>query len=268
MALSSPRPSGGGSGGGLRSGRVSAPVTRQAAPRGPGFVDIGRLLSANRAGAQRMADSLQNSVREAGDAASKEIADAEKTFDDGVKAGTVVYNPATTSGDAETQGQKTFSGPQTWEAAGINTGKIAQNAAAAQDKAANLANDYGRAALLREQVKGPYSAGMSGLDAALTGAAGGAALQQTVDTYKGLSQRLIDARGGAGAKVDKATKDSAAAAGQYRDQVPVLQRQEQARVEAANAAEAARQEQIMEERRRRAAERQSRGNYNTNDGRP
>lgn len=252
MPISSPRPSGSGTGGGLRAGRVGTPVARQARSQGPGFVDIGRLLSANRAGAQRMADSLQSTVRDAGEAAKKDIADAETKFGQGVAAGTLGYNPGVaTSQEAAAQGQKSFSGPKTWEEAGVNTGDLAQKAASAQDKAANLSTDYGRAALLRQQVTGPYSAGMSGLDAALSGAAGGAALRQTSEAYSGLSQRLIDARGGAGAKVEQATKDSEANAARYREQVPLLQQQE---------AKAAKEAEVAAERERRRLEDERRRN--------
>lgn len=253
----------------VTAGRVAAPVQRQARARGPGFVDIDRLLNANRVGAQRMADNLIGSVRREGDTALQGINSAQSTFSTGVQQGTVNYDPtkANTSAEASTLAGQTFKGPNSWEAAGINTGQLAQQAARAQDKAQNLKTDYGRAALLREQVGGPYSAGSATLDSVLAGAAGGNALRQTADSYAGLSQRLLDARGASTATVDAARKQSEGAATKYRERAGALKGEEDAKAAAEVAArEAAEREE--QERQRREMEARQRGNFEEFRGAP
>lgn len=202
----------------VAAGQVAAPVQPQQRQQGPGWVDFGRLLSANRAGAQRMADNLIAGVRQEGDAANSGIQQGVDTYGKSLQANTTQYNPnsVTTADEAIAKSGGSFQGPKSWTDAGINTAELAGKAASAEGKAKNLTSDYGRAALLRAQAKGPYTAGMSGLDAALAGAAGGAALQDTANAYGNLSQRLIDAQVGAGAQYDAAVKADSEARGKYK----------------------------------------------------
>jgi len=146
-----------------------------------------------------MARRLTDTVRGEGGAVDDAIQQAGHTYANALGQKTTQYDPNSvkTAAEAEAKTQGSFQGPTSWEEAGIDTVGLAGKAAAASDKAKNLTSDYGRAALLRAQAQGPYSAGMSGLDAALAGAAGGNAFQETANMYGGLSAKLQAARGGA-----------------------------------------------------------------------
>lgn len=153
-----------------------------------------------------MARRLTDTVRGEGGAVDDAIQQAGQTYTNALGQKTTQYDPNSvkTVTEAEAKAQGSFQGPTSWEEAGIDTVGLAGKAAAASDKAKSLTSDYGRAALLRAQAQGPYTAGMSGLDAALAGAAGGNAFQETANMYGGLSAKLQAARGGAGSAYEKA----------------------------------------------------------------
>lgn len=212
----------------------TAPQQRSAPrPQGqasPGYVSYSRILDANRPGAKRMADQLAGGVEQQGQQVQQAIQQAGQDFTNKVKAGTLTYsNPLTTTrgpamaggggyaqagaavGQQANATHREYQGPKDWEAAGINTQGLAQQAARAGDAARILTSMGGRAAQLRQQVKGPYSAGMSTLDAALAGSGLGGRVQDLADMYGNLSQQLMD-RQTAGNKEVQAAQDASNAA--------------------------------------------------------
>lgn len=222
------------------AGGGSAPVTAGAAATStpapaaaptqasPGYVNFSRLLAVNQGGAQRMANNLAGKVQQQGQQAQGAIQGAQQGFQGQVQAGTLqhqeVARPSNTANSQSLYAQagalaenakKGYSGPKDWKAAGYDTTALSSQAKGAQDAAHNLTTAGGRGALLREGVQGPYSAGMSTLDAALSGAALGSRGRDLSALYGGLSQQLVDAQRQGDTLVGKATEDSAAAAAQY-----------------------------------------------------
>jgi hypothetical protein len=204
----------------------------------PGYVGYSRILDANRPGAKRMADQLAGNVQQQGQQAQQSIQQAGQQFSDKVKAGTLSYsNPLNvTRGTAAAQGQgyaqagamlgpqanatnREYKGPKDWAGAGINTTQLAQQASSAGDAAQGLTSMGGRAAQLREQSRGPYSAGMSTLDAALAGSGLGGRGQDLAAMYGNLSQQLIDRQAGVGKEVGAAIDTSNAAYGAFQADV-------------------------------------------------
>lgn len=204
----------------------------------PGYVSYSRILDANRPGARRMADQLAQGVQQQGQQVQGAIQQAGQQFTDKVKAGTLTYsNPLTvTRGPAMAGGggyaqagaavgiqanakNKEYQGPKDWEAAGIDTKGLAEQAARAGDAAQGLTSMGGRAAQLRQQARGPYSAGMSTLDAALAGSGLGGRGQDLAAMYGNLSQQLIDRRAAGDKEVQAAQDASNAAYGAFQKDV-------------------------------------------------
>jgi hypothetical protein len=198
-------------------------------------VNFSRLLTVNQGGAQRMADSLANNAQQKGQQAAGNIASASASVGQKVAAGTNTYEKAAPqalgngsdpnafreagrlSGVRSTQG---YTGPKDWAGAGVDTGALSTQAREASEAAKGLTTAGGRGAQLRQQAGGPYSAGMSALDAGLSGAALGSRGRDLASLYGGLSQQLIDARAATDTAVGAATTASQEASGKYAaDQV-------------------------------------------------
>lgn len=214
-----------GGGGAMPQAGGAAP----AAPSGPGYVNFSRLLAANQGGAQRMADRLASGVAQKGQQAQGEVQAAQKGFNEKVQQGTLQYqapqSPVAqggssaamyrTAGAMQAQAGRGYEGPKDWAGAGYDTQGMAERAKAASESAKGLATAGGRGALLRAEARGPYSAGMSTLDSALSGAALGGRGRDLAGLYGGLSQKLIDYQKQGGQAVDAATTASSEAAKQY-----------------------------------------------------
>lgn len=209
----------------------------------PGYVGYSRILDANRPGAKRMADQLAGTVQQQGQQAQGAIQQAGQQFSDKVKGGTLSYQPSynVTRGPAMAggggfaqagaamgmqagPGRMEYQGPKDWAAAGINATQLAQQASSAGDAAQGLTSMGGRAAQLRGQVQGPYSAGMSTLDAALAGSGLGGRGRELAAMYGNLSQQLIDRRAAGGKEVEAAIGASDRAAAGYQSEVDMWNR--------------------------------------------
>lgn len=216
-------------GGGSAPAAPGAPAAGSTAPAGqaasPGYVNFSRLLSVNQGGAQRMADSLASNAQQKGQAATSEIKSAKTGFEGKVAAGTQKFTAPglagttskdiyATAGQLGAQSKVGYTGPKDWAGAGVDTVKLAGNAKDAAETAKGLTTAGGRGAQLRQQAGGPYSAGMSALDAGLSGAALGSRGRDLASLYGGLSQQLIDYQTQGGALVDSATTASNEAAQQ------------------------------------------------------
>ncbi len=215
--------------------RQSPAPQRQQGQASPGYVSYSRILDANRPGAKRMADQLAGNVTQQGQQVQQSIQQAGQQFSDKVKAGTLTYSNPTTIGwgVAAAQGggyaqagaiigpqanakNKEYQGPKDWQAAGINTQELTDQAAKAGDAAQGLTSMGGRAAQLRQQVQGPYGAGMASLDAALAGSGLGSRGQDLAAMYGNLSQQLIDRRAAGDKEVAGAIEASNAAFGKFQ----------------------------------------------------
>lgn len=228
------RPLGGGgapaAAGGASPGPGASPAGQPAGGASPGYVNFSRLLAVNQGGAQRMADTLAGQVQQKGQEAASQIKGAQEGFQGKVQAGTLNYQAPSfqrtqgadpsadlyrTAGALSAQAKQGYSGPKDWSAAGYDTVAMAGSAKAAQDAAKGLTTAGGRGAMLRAQARGPYTTGMSSLDAALSGAALGSRGADLASTYGNLSQQLADYQKAGGGAVDAATTASNAAASQY-----------------------------------------------------
>jgi hypothetical protein len=218
--------------------RQSPAAPRPQGQASPGYVSYSRILDANRPGAKRMADQLAGNVQQQGQQAQQSIQQAGQQFSDKVKGGTLSYsNPLNVGrGAAAAQGggyaqagaqvglqanatNREYKGPKDWAGAGIDTGALSTQAARAGDAAQGLTSMGGRAAQLREQARGPYSAGMSTLDAALAGSGLGGRGQDLAAMYGNLSQQLIDRRAAGDKEVEGAITASNAAFGNFQSDV-------------------------------------------------
>lgn len=207
------------------AGSADAPAPAQSAP---GYVNFSRLLAINQGGAQKMADNLASTVQQKGSEASNQIQGANQGFQQQVKAGTLNFqrpwapsqnesaaNLYAQAGALSENGKKGYSGPKDWAGAGYDTVGLKGAASDASQAAKNLTTAGGRGSLLRAQAGGPYSAGMSTLDSALSGAALGSRGRDLSALYGGLSQQLMDYQAAGGKAVEGATAASNAAAQQY-----------------------------------------------------
>lgn len=222
-------------GGGSTPSPTGAPgASAGAAPAGqpsdPGYVNFSRLLAVNQGGAQRMADKLATNAQQKGQQATGAIDTAKAGVDQKVQAGTLSYEKAAPqalgngadpsayreagriSGVRAAQG---YTGPKDWTAAGYDETALSKQAREASDAAKGLTTAGGRGAELRKMAGGPYSAGMSALDAGLSGAALGDRGQSLAATYGGLSQKLIDYQTATGSAIKAATASSQDAAAKY-----------------------------------------------------
>ena len=230
---------GGAAGGGGATSPSGGPSTAGAST--PGFVDFGRILSANQQGAQQMAGGLASKVGQQGQQATNAIDSAHQGFQSQVAAGTNNYSrPVVGAGSTSTASLSDqyrqagavataaadhgYTGPKDWVGGKIDVPGLTTQAVQAGDAAHNLTSAGGVASLLREQVQGPYSAGMAGLDAALAGAAGGSQFRSLSDMYGGLSQRLADYQTADGQLVTDATATSDANQKNAGEDAPDLNR--------------------------------------------
>jgi hypothetical protein len=209
---------------------------KKQAAQTPGFVNFSRILDANRPGAQRMADQLAGQVQQQGDKVEKDIAGAEQTFGQQVQQGTNTYNGGMGPGSANATGDQFraagaaaagaavgYKGPKDWKGAGINTEALSTGAVQAGDAARQLTSAGGRAALLGQGRAGPYGAGMSALDSALSGAALGGRAQQLATQYGGLSDKLAQAQRAGGQQVEQAVTASGKADELYQQNARELE---------------------------------------------
>lgn len=206
-------PAAGGAAPAAAPGAALAPAAPQ--QRGSGFVSFDRLLAANQAGAQAMAQKVGDRVQQAGTAATAAIQGGKDAFATKSQQAALVYDPsrATTSAQAAALGATTYTGPKTWKDAGVDTDAISRQVNQGQAAVAQLQSQGGLANLLRESYNTNSTAGGSALDAALTGAAGGGRFQQLQQQFSGLDKLLSDARGSEQGVYDanaNATKDAAA----------------------------------------------------------
>jgi hypothetical protein len=236
-------PAAGSSGSGGTGDTGAAPAPGGATP---GYVDFSRILSANRAGAQGMASQLAGRVQQQGQQAAGAISTAQQGFENKVKQGTLTHqpsynvtrgpamaggagasNPYFQAGQQAGPGLMGYQGPKDWQGAGIDTQALERQSREAGDAAKNLTTQGGRGAMLREQARGPYTAGMSTLDSALAGAALGSRDEDLAAQYGSLSQRLADARAASGKSVDAATAASNQAAQGFKDDQAMWDRLQQ-----------------------------------------
>jgi hypothetical protein len=232
------RPLGGGSVPSAPGGGATSPAAPAGQPAAPGYVNFSRLLAVNQGGAQKMADNLAGQVQQKGQAAAGQIESARAGFQGKVQGGALQYQApnhtstpgGATSGDLyrtagamKEQAARGYSGPKDWAGAGYDVAGMASSAKSAQDSAKNLTTSGGRGAMLREGASGPYSAGMSALDAGLSGAALGNRGQELSQLYGGLSQQLVDYQRQGGDAVEAATTQSNDAARQYGEQAERFQ---------------------------------------------
>jgi hypothetical protein len=128
-----------------------------------------------------------------------------------------------------------YTGPKTWEDAGVDVAGLTQRATEAVDETAALGTAGGRQALLSRQVAGPYSAGNKALDSALLTSAIGGEGAQVAQQYANLSDVLAKARGEASAAYEANAAKTAEAAGKYGTdaaKLEALQQQNKAQLEA------------------------------------
>lgn len=204
----------------------------------PGYVGFSRILDANRPGAKRMADKLAQGVQEKGQQTQQAIQGAAQDFEKQVKAGTLSYQPigSINRGASAAQGggyaqagaalgpqanpnRREYVGPKDYAGAGINTAALTDQATRAGDAARGLTSMGGRASQLRAGVSGPYGAGMSTLDAALSGAALGGRGQEISAMYGNLNDQLTQARARGDALVTGAQASSNAAVKRMEDDI-------------------------------------------------
>jgi hypothetical protein len=117
--------------------------------------------------------------------------------------------------EGKTLAESKYTGPKTWEDAGVDVAGLTQRATEAVDETAALGSAGGRQALLSKQVAGPYSAGNKALDSALLTSAIGGEGQQVAQQYANLSDVLAKARGEAATSYDANAAKTAEAAGKY-----------------------------------------------------
>lgn len=185
---------------------------------GTGFVNMSDILAANQSGAQVMGQALTSRVQQQGQAAKDAIAGGQATFDAAVGQGTPYYKDKglTTRDEVRERAARTYTGPRTWEEAGVKTGELAAQAVKAEDNAKALTSQGGRAALLQQQSPG-LTAGGASLDAFLAGAGMGAQGRQVAQDYGNLSDILAGARGTTAEQVAAAEQQAKDVAQQYRD---------------------------------------------------
>lgn len=149
------------------------------------------------------------------------------------------YVDSATQGISEGKalGETKYTGPKTWEEAGVDVAGLTQRAVDAVDETSALGTAGGRQALLSKQVAGPYSAGNKALDSALLTSAIGGEGQQVAQQYANLSDMLAQARGEAGKSYEANAAATAEAAGKYgadAAKLEALQKQNRETLEASD----------------------------------
>lgn len=146
------------------------------------------------------------------------------------------YVDSATPGIAEGKAlaETKYTGPKTWEDAGVDVAGLTKRATEAVDETAALGTAGGRQALLSRQVAGPYSAGNKALDSALLTSAIGGEGAQVAQQYANLSDVLAKARGEASTSYEANAAKTAEAAGKYGTdaaKLEALQQQNKAQLE-------------------------------------
>lgn len=179
-----------------------------------------------------MAQQLGTQVGAAGEAATTAINRGGDVFGQKTQASTLTYNPTQqgmNSAKAAELAKTGYKGPKDWAEAGVDVAGLTKQTMAAQAKAAALASTGGVASLLRESYNTPaYTAGASGLDAALAGAAGAQRFQQLNSIYGDLNKRLTTAQGATTDVYNTALATTKDAAAKYGELAPQLAEQEKA----------------------------------------
>lgn len=193
-----------------------------------------------------MAQRVGDKVQAAGQGAVDAVHGGTDAFAANAQKAGLGFDPsqAPTAAQATALSQApTYTGPRAWTDAnsGVDTAAISKKVNEGNAAVAQLQTQGGLVNLLREGYNGPpATAGGNALDAALTGAAGGARFQALQKQFGGLDKLLSDAAGGAGDVVKGVEDKSADAAARYGALVPGLAAQER---DAAQRAEWERQRQ-------------------------
>lgn len=184
---------------------------------GTGFVNLQRVLEANRGAAQSMGDSLAGRVQQAGQAGQQAIAQGQQQMQARTTEATLQYDAAKApdKGAATSLAATAYQGPKGWEEAGVDVANAARLATAGADAANAVTTAGGRAALIRQGASGPLSSGGVALDSYLAGEGLGARAQLLQASFGSLAEQLAQARGGAGAMYEGGRAATEAAAGQY-----------------------------------------------------
>lgn len=233
---------------------------------GTGFVNLSQVLAANRPAAQQMGAGLVNGVTQKAQQVQTDTVGAKNTYEAAGRAAVLQYDPtkvragynAATSaykaapppsqqgwaytdqpaykawvGSAQpgidsgkALAETKYTGPKTWEDAGVDVAGLTSRAITAQDEAAALGSAGGRQALLSKQVTGPYSAGNKALDSALLTSAIGGQGQQVASQYANLSETLAAARGESSAAYGANAAATQAAAGKYGADAGALEKEQ------------------------------------------
>lgn len=235
---------------------------------GTGFVNLSQVLSANRPAAQKMGAGLVNAATQKATQAQSQAASAKNTYETAGRAAVLQHDPTAVRSGYEAAWKEhvakgapsqqgwaytdqpeykayvdsaqpgidlgkqraatTYTGPKTWEDAGVDVAGLTARTAEAQDEAAALGTAGGRQALLSKQVTGPYSAGNRALDSALLTSAIGQQGQQVASQYANLSDMLAKSRGEASGTYDANTAATAEAAGKYGADAAALEKEQTA----------------------------------------
>lgn len=202
---------------------AAGPSANHATQPGTGFVGFDRYFSANKPAAQQMAARVAGNVENHGQEAQQAVQGAQDAFAQRTQAASLTYDPNRAKSFEEAQqlaATPDYSGPKSWEDAGVDVGNVTSRVNTAQGQVANLGTVGGRSALLRESYRSaPSSSGGSVLDAALTGQAAGSRFDELQGLYGGVSQQMERARGSTTAAHDAARNSSQGAREQYQRDV-------------------------------------------------
>lgn len=241
-------------------------ASQRPAQVGTGFVNLSQVLSANRTGAQKMGAGLVNAATQKATDVQKQSTDAKATFETLGRSAVLKYDPSAVRGgfdaawkdyEAKKPGNQqgwaytdqpaykayvdsaqpgidlgkqraatTYTGPKSWEDAGVDVAGLTARTVEAQDETAALGTAGGRQALLSKQVTGPYSAGSRGLDSALLTSAIGQQGQQVAAQYANLSDLLAQSRGEAAGTYGANAAETAEAAGKYGADAAALEKEQ------------------------------------------
>lgn len=183
--------------------------------RGTGFVGLQQYLNANQAQAQSMGNRLADDVEKRGNEAMGAIDAQRAVTGRQIEAGTPTYNLAGLDPDereyARTVATRGYTGPQDMG----DTTALASQAQSASEQANLGATEAGRAVLLAQQAKGPYSLGARTLDAYLAGRGAGGRLEAAQGRFGDLQKYLTGAQQQVADQVSGAKAQTATVQGQF-----------------------------------------------------
>lgn len=251
-----------------------AQASQNPAQAGTGFVNLSQVLAANRPAAQQMGQNLVNSATSKAQSVQADTNAAKNTYAQAGQAAVLQYDPTKVSGgynqavanynatrpqrpqgygytedpeykayvdsaapgiaEGKALAETKYTGPKTWEDAGVDVAGLTSRATEAVDETSALGTAGGRQTLLSKQVTGPYSAGNKALDSALLTSAIGGQGAQVAQQYANLSDVLAKARGEASTAYEAnaaATADAASKYGTDAAKLEALQQQNKAQLE-------------------------------------